>query len=110
MGSGGAARGDARREDHVAAEEVVALADRLAGVEPDPHANGLLRVRLGRRREEMTPAIPAPGRLPIDKPEVGLVDQRRGLEGLPRILPGQPLLREPPKLLVDMAASGKTFQ
>ena len=33
--------------------------------------------------------------------QVGLVHQRRGLESLPRLLLGHPLLREPPKLPVD---------
>src|SRR6266516_6361882 len=35
-------RRDPRGEDHVAAEEVVALADRLAGVHPDAHPDRLL--------------------------------------------------------------------
>src|SRR5205085_6583356 len=44
-------RGDPRREDHVAAEEVVALADRLAGVHADPDPDRVvLLVRLAGER------------------------------------------------------------
>ena len=40
----------------------------------------------------------------IDEPEVGLVDQGRGLERLPRLLLGEPLLGEPPELARRRAA------
>ena len=57
--------------------------------------------RLGRRGEEVAAAIPPLGLLAIDEPEVGLVDQGGGLERLPRLLLGEPLLGEPPELAVD---------
>ena len=38
---------------------------------------------LGRRGEEVTAAIPVLGLIDIDQPQVGVMDQGRGLEGLP---------------------------
>ena len=56
---------------------------------------------LGRRGEEVAAAVPAPGRLVADQPEVGLVDQGRGLERLARLLLRQPLGGELAQLVVD---------
>ncbi len=36
-----------------------------------------------------------------DQPQIGLVDQGRGVERLPRRLPGQLVRRQPAQLLVD---------
>src|SRR5262249_998237 len=49
---------------------------------------------LGGSGEEVAAAVPALGLLRIDQPEVGLVDQGRGLERLPGLLLGQPLRRQ----------------
>src|SRR5262249_51781953 len=56
---------------------------------------------LGRRREEVPPAVPGPGRVRAHQPQVGLVDQRGGLERLAGPLPGQPLGRQFAQLVVD---------
>src|SRR5262249_43969210 len=57
--------------------------------------------RLSRSSEEMAAAFPVPDLLHIDQPQVGLVDQGRGLERLARLLLSQPLDREPAQLVVD---------
>jgi hypothetical protein len=55
---------------------------------------------LGRRGEEVAPAVPARvGR--ADQAEVRLVDQGGGLQRLPGPLPGQPRGGEPAQLVVD---------
>jgi hypothetical protein len=36
-----------------------------------------------------------------DEADISLVNQGRGLERLPRLLPGEPLLGEPPELTVN---------
>jgi hypothetical protein len=57
--------------------------------------------RLGRRGEEVAPAVERLRRVGPDEPQVRLVDERRGLERLPRRLARQPCRGEPAELLVD---------
>ena len=54
-----------------------------AGLVHEDAAHGL-----GRRCEEVPPAVPVLGPLDIDQPQVGLVDQRGRLQGLARHLLG----------------------
>ena len=56
---------------------------------------------LGRGGEEMTPTVPVLGLVLLHKPEIGLVDESGGLEGLPRRFMGQLLSRQLPQFLVD---------
>jgi hypothetical protein len=72
---------------------VAALA---AGVFDEDAAHGL-----GRGGEEVAPAVPLRRVRWSDQPQVGLVDQGGGLEGLARLLPGDPRRCELPKLVVD---------
>jgi hypothetical protein len=51
--------------------------------------------------EEMAAAVPVLGLLDIHQPEVGFVDQGRGLERLPGLLLGEFLRRELAQLLID---------
>src|SRR5262249_4586797 len=51
--------------------------------------------------EEMAAALPALGLLYVHQAQVGFVDQGGGLQGLPRLLLGQPVGREPAQLVVD---------
>ncbi len=55
----------------------------------------------GRGRKEMPAAIPGPVGLAADQSQIGFVDERGGLERLPRRLSRQPLCSEPPQLVVD---------
>ena len=57
--------------------------------------------RLGRGGEEVAPAVPACSAARVHQPQVGLVDQGRGLEGLPGLLAGQPLGGQLAQLVVD---------
>ena len=66
-----------------------------AGVLDEDAAHGL-----GRGGEEVAAAVPARVVRP-DEPEVGLVDQGRGLERLARLLLRQPLGGELAQLVVD---------
>ena len=56
---------------------------------------------LGRGGEEVAAAVPVLGPVPTDQPQVGLVDQGRGLEGLAGLLLGQPRRGELAQLVVD---------
>ena len=56
---------------------------------------------LGRRGEEMTAAVPGPIGIDADQTQVGLVDERRRLQGLAGRLARQPLRGQPPQLVVD---------
>ena len=55
---------------------------------------------LGRRGEEVAPAVPA-GVLGTDQAEIGLMHQGGRLERLSGVLPGQPLGGQPPQLVID---------
>jgi hypothetical protein len=55
----------------------------------------------GRGREEVAPAVPVVAPVPADEPDVGLVDQGGGLEGLARLLVAQPGGGQLPQLVVD---------
>jgi hypothetical protein len=56
---------------------------------------------LGRCGEKVPTAIPTLGRIPLDEPQVGFVDQGRGLERLTRLLLRQPLGRELAQLVIN---------
>src|SRR5262249_43632476 len=56
---------------------------------------------LGRRRKEVSPAVPDPVRVAADQPQVGLMHQGRGLERLTRRLAGQLLSSQAAQLVVD---------
>ena len=56
---------------------------------------------LGGGGEEVPPAVPARGVARAYEAQVGLVDQGRGLEGLPGPLLGQLLGRQPAQLVID---------
>jgi hypothetical protein len=56
---------------------------------------------LGGGGEEVAPAVPVLDLVHVHQPEVRLVDQGGGLEGLARLLLGQLLRRQPAQLLVD---------
>jgi hypothetical protein len=58
----------------------------VAGPVDEDAAHGL-----GRGGEEVPPAVPARGVARAYEAQVGLVDQGRGLEGLPGRLAGEPL-------------------
>src|SRR5262249_25422231 len=51
--------------------------------------------------EEVPPAVPVLRLVPVHKPDVGFVDQGRGLEGLADLLVGHLLGRQPPQLVID---------
>ena len=55
---------------------------------------------LGRRGEEVAPAVPA-GVLGTDQAEIGLMHQGGRLERLAGLLPGQPLGGQFPQLVID---------
>ena len=57
--------------------------------------------RFGRRGEEVSAAVPVLGLFDINQPEVRLVDQGGGLQGLAGVLQGQPLGGQPAQLVVD---------
>ena len=57
--------------------------------------------RLGGRGQEVPPAVPRPTRVVSDQAEVGLVDQRRGLEGVPRGLAPEPGGGQASQLAID---------
>jgi hypothetical protein len=57
--------------------------------------------RLGRRRKKVPPILPVLPFFRIHEPQVGLVDQTRGIQGLPPMLVPEPLSRQPTQLLVD---------
>src|SRR5262249_55572400 len=57
--------------------------------------------RLRRRREEMPPAVPLLRPLLIDETQVRLVNQRRRLECLSRLLLRQPRRRQLAQLVID---------
>jgi hypothetical protein len=57
--------------------------------------------RLGRRRVEVAPAVPLLGFVGVDQSEVRFMDQSRGLEGLARLLPSEPLGGQLAHLVVD---------
>src|SRR5262249_34589579 len=79
------------------------LPGRLDGVEVEPAASapGLAALlvpgpidedpshSLGRRREEVPPAVPVPGLFPSHRPKIGLVDQGGRLQCLARLLAGE---------------------
>src|SRR5262249_41315679 len=67
-----------------------------AGIVDEDAAHGL-----GGGREEVTAAVPVLGLFDVHQPQVRLVDQGGGLEGLARLLLGQPLGREPAQFVVD---------
>jgi hypothetical protein len=56
---------------------------------------------LGRRGEEVSPAVPSPVRVAADQSQVGLVHQSRGLERLTRRLSRQLPSGQPAQLVVD---------
>lgn len=56
--------------------------------------------RLGRRVKEAAPAVPVLLRLASHQPHLGLVDQRRRLQRLPRLLMGDLRRRQFPKFLI----------
>jgi hypothetical protein len=56
---------------------------------------------LGGGGEEVSPAVPVLHSVPIHEAKVGLVNQCRGLEGLPRLLLGQFLRRQLAQFVVD---------
>ncbi len=72
---------------------------------PRPLAPGVLDEDaahgLGRRGEEVAPAVPGPHRVRIHQPQIGLVDQGRGLERLARLLVREPQGCQLPQLVVD---------
>ena len=57
--------------------------------------------RLRRGGEKVTAAIPLRTLSRADEADICFVDQRRGLESLPRILQRHPLGRQPPKFVID---------
>ena len=57
--------------------------------------------RLGRRREEVVAALPSPPPAAPDQSQICLVDQGRGLEGLPGLLLREPLCGQLAQLVVD---------
>ena len=57
--------------------------------------------RLGRGGEEVPPAVPFLGFVHIHKPDVGLMNQGRGLECLARLFLGQLGRRQLPQLVID---------
>src|SRR5262245_13134950 len=67
-----------------------------AGVLDEDAAHGL-----GRGSEEVTAAVPVLGLFDVHQPQVRLVDQGGGLEGLVRLLLSQPLGRQPAQFVVD---------
>ena len=67
-----------------------------AGLFDEDAAHGL-----GRGGEEVAAAVPVLGLLRVHQPQVGLVDQGRGLERLAGLLLGQLLRRQLAQLVVD---------
>ena len=59
------------------------------------------QLQIGRRGEEMSPAVPDPVRVATDQSQVGLVHQGRGLERLARLLADQLPGGQPAQLVVD---------
>ena len=57
--------------------------------------------RLGRGGEEVAAAVPGAVLAVADEPEICVVNQRRGVQRLPRPLAGQPGCGEPPEFVVD---------
>ena len=89
-----------RRSDLVerpSLQAAAALPGPLAtGVVDEDAAHGL-----GRRREEVVATLPFPGLVPADQPDVGLVHQSGGLDGLAGLLPRQPPGGELAEFVVD---------
>ena len=56
---------------------------------------------LRRSGKKMAPAVPVLGLSRLHESEIGLVDQRRGLEGLPRMLPDHQFRCQPVELGVQ---------
>ena len=67
-----------------------------AGVVDEDAAHGL-----GGGGEEMAAAVPVRAPVAADQPQVGFVDQRRGLQRLPGLLLGQPLRGQLAQFVVD---------
>jgi hypothetical protein len=57
--------------------------------------------RLGRRGEEVPATIPVLGLVNVYQPQIGLVDQSSGLEGLAGLLLSEPLGRELAEFIID---------
>ena len=55
----------------------------------------------GRRTKEMPAAVPVPGLIHVDQSQIRLVDQRRGLQRLPRPLLRQALGGQLAQLVID---------
>src|SRR6516165_7732117 len=67
-----------------------------AGIVDQDAAHGL-----GGGGEEMPPTVPVLGVLTLEQTEVRLVDQSRGLKGLPGLFLGQLLCGQPAQLVID---------
>src|SRR5262249_5230239 len=80
------------------AAAAVAHAALAAGTLYEDAAHGL-----GRGREEVPPVVPRRGGTPfaLDQPQVGFVNEGRGLEGLAGLLLSHLLRRQPPQLVGD---------
>ncbi len=55
----------------------------------------------GGRGKKVAAVLPMLNLVDIDEPEIGLVDQGRGLKGLPRLLVSQPLRSQLAQLFID---------
>jgi hypothetical protein len=67
-----------------------------AGVVDEDAAHGF-----GRRGEEVNASVPGLLRVGTDQLEIRLVDEGRGLEGVPGPLAGEASCGQPPQLVVD---------